>query len=34
VTYEYVVLWRRGSEKIARQGAVIDAVFEFAKTNA
>lgn len=34
VTYEYVVFWRRGSEKIARQGAVINAVFEFAKMNA
>ncbi|CAN7733535.1 hypothetical protein [Neorhizobium sp. LjRoot104] len=34
VIYEYVVFWRRGNEKIARQGAVIDAIFEFAKINA
>ncbi|WP_264319351.1 hypothetical protein [Rhizobium terrae] len=31
VTYEYVVFWRRGSEKIARRGAVINAVLSLQK---
>ncbi|WP_454854926.1 LysR family transcriptional regulator [Rhizobium binxianense] len=31
VTYEYVVFWRRGSDKISRQALLVDAIVNFAK---
>ncbi len=34
VSYEYVVFWRRGSEKVARQRVLVEAILEFARANA
>ncbi|CAH1691402.1 DNA-binding transcriptional LysR family regulator [Hyphomicrobiales bacterium] len=34
ITYEHVVFWRRGSDKVMRQPALIDSVVEFARKQA